>query len=413
MRAKKLLIAILITITSLLNLTDTTAGTVPNECSIPFADRNDEDGNDYTICEQYYVSTDPSSGIEIYEGEFLTSEGTYHRIEYDPELDKWYGVVHVTDYEVVDTGMKQDTWINIAFSRELKELKQIVLEYTSEQECEHIGLFGICIGGMYESEVFHETINNEIEDGAWNENFLINNDNIIEYTSYQSGSLFNPGDYDYSVFLSEIELERQIETVRIISFDFELTDAEIIQLGLDIQDQYAYEVSIIANSNFLTFNDKELALADINDEYNQIPDLEFGMHFSQLCDPTDSSCYMVTPDVSGDEQTLSEALENSPSWLSPIIDNLYSFITLVFAGITAVTIAGIVAYMIIRKGLTEAGKVTMAGSKNFFKGCYQVSTKFYEGLNYILITPLVTGLKSYPKIIIGFIATMLLLFILL
>lgn len=389
---KKLVLMIVLLFNLVTNVSSITAGTVPDICSIPFSERTETDGNDYSICEEYYIQTDPTSGVEVYEGEFVTSEGTYHRIYYDHELDKWFGVTHVTDYEVVDTGLKSATWINLKFSRELASLKQITLEYTSEEECEHFGLFGVCLGGKYLSEVFYEVIENTKTDGAWNENLLLHNDDIIEYTNNQSGSLFNPGDYDYTVFLHKIPLERQIEDVRIVGFDFELTDAELIQLAIDIEDQYAYEVTVIANDPNLNFNEKEEALSNLNDEYNSLPELEFGMRFSQLCDPSDSSCYMVTEDVSGDEKTIDELLNDS-SLIDELLKSIGGIVALIVAGITGMSFIGIFSYIIVREGVSFSLSTFIYGMKKFFTGVYTLASKAAIGINILILTPLKDGIN--------------------
>ena len=340
------------------------ADTVPDECSIPYEDRTDEDENDYSVCDDFIINTNPSEGIEVYEGEFITSEGTYNRISYDSTTEIWQGVVQVIDYEVVDTGVKSATWINLAFSRELKSLQKIVLEYTSEKECEHFGLFGICIGGMYYPETFYETLDNTIVDGAWNENFLLHNDDIIEYTSAQSGNLFNPGEYDYSIFLHEIPLERQIDIIYIVDFVFVLTDAEIIQLGLDIEDQYSYEVSEI-NSNITISNDeKQQQLIALNSEYNEIPDLSFDMVFEQYCPPEDHNCILLTPDVSGEEETIDEVLEEAPDWVQGIVDNLVKVIAALVAGLMGVAAVSVIAYKLFSKGVDVAGNATWYSFKS-------------------------------------------------
>lgn len=357
---KKGIILIVFTLLLPFNISVTAdTSTIPDFCSIPFEDRTLEDGNDYEVCASYHIKIDYVEGAEVYEGEFVTTEGTYTRIEYDHELERWKGVIKITDYEVVDNSLKSATWINLKFSRDLIALHKIELEYTSEQECENFGIFGICIGGIYESELFHEVIINEITDGAFFENFLIHNDDIIEYTSNQSSSLFSPGDYDYTIFLHEIPLERLIENVRFIDLEYTLTDEEVVQLGLDIQDQYAFEVALIKDSSTLTVDEKIEDLQVLNAEYNSLPDLEFGMRFAQYCPEEDSSCIIITEDISGEETTPEEVLENMPIWAQDLIDIIGRVLLYLLSGIFGVSIVGVIGYMIVKKGVEVTGNASI------------------------------------------------------
>lgn len=340
-------------------LVDNTPIEVPSYCSLPNDERTDDDGNDYSQCESPTPLTD-----EVYEGEFVTSEGTYNRIQFSRDTMRWTGVVLITAYDVHDKDFaKTDTWINLQFSRELENLNMIELEYTSEKECENIGIFGWCIGGVYESETFKETIYNKVNDGAWNENLFISNDQIIRTTSNQV-SFGDSTEYDYTIFLKEIPLDKQIDTIKFLQFEFVLTNEEIDQLKIDVQDQYEYEVNQIKNDPESNLTEKNIALEDLNEEYSQMPEIVYDMVFAHACPEDVLNCVIVTEPSN---EQLDPEDDGTPLWAEDIVDTILKGVSIVAAALVGGTMITVIVSMIIRKTVETTGSAVWTTTKGGIK----------------------------------------------
>ncbi|AIO19261.1 hypothetical protein KQ51_01384 [Candidatus Izimaplasma bacterium HR1] len=284
---KKLMILLVaITISLTLGAASTLAASeLPSYCGIPPGERTSEDGNDYTLC----ISSS-TVGDRVYEGEYVTTEGTYHRIEYDETTGKWHGVSYITDINIMyDHLLGGWTRFDIKFSRDLKSLNSILLTYTTQRTC--TTFFGICIPGTVEEadeeRLFYE---NTVDDELWYQEA----DNITYYGNIPLvGERPTDLDYDYSIKL--YGETRDIDTLEILEFEYVLTDAEIDQLQIDIQDQYDYEVTQIETDHGLSLAEKQELLSSLNDEYNAIPEIEYDMVFQEICLETDENCREVLP----------------------------------------------------------------------------------------------------------------------
>jgi hypothetical protein len=344
-------------------------------CSIPLAERSPTDGFDYSLCN---VPTNINDGVEVYEGEFVTSEGTYNRISYNPDTGKWHGVSYITDINVMyDHVLGGWTRFDIKFSRDIEYLDSVYLKYTTQRSC--FSVLGVCMPwSIEEPDEEERTFTNTQDDDAWHQG----QDEITYYGNIPLiGERPTNQEYDYSIKI--YGETRDIDTVMILEYNYILTNEEIIQLALDIQDQYDYEVGVIANDDTLTTTEKNILLNDLNVEYGQIPDLTFGMMFSEECLPTDENCIEVLPVT--DDST-------APSLDDITWDSINDFVYQIIGGAIAI----VVMYFV---GLQAIGA--------FLELAIDIIVKIGKGIAMIIYTliidPIVIGVTAILNFLLSII----------
>jgi hypothetical protein len=388
---RKLISFLLLTAFFLVGTTDnpnvSAAEDTPSYCSIPLDERSESDGFDYTLCT---VQTNIYEGVEVYEGEFVTSEGTYNRISYNAETGKWHGVTVITDINVMqDTVFGDWTRFDIKFSRDIEYLDSVEIKWTTQRDCTTV--LGVCLPWTVEEPAELQRIfYNTEDDEAWYQG----DDNISYYGDIPLiGERDISLEYDYSIKV--YNESRPVDTVMILEYVYILTDEEIIQLALDIQDQYDYEVGIIASDNTLTVTEKNLLLQDLNLEYGQIPELEFGMTFREECFDTDENCIEVLPPT--DESTAPLPDEVLDDWFEEWGGSLLEKVAqLIIYTISILLGGGFVAYLVYRfalKGLEGTGYVlwetTKLGAKSGSYWGNQLGNGFISFFKYLFL-----GLKA-------------------
>ncbi len=310
---------------------------------------------------------------EVYDGEYVTDEGTYKRISYDSVTEKWYGVVEITDkrseyYEI--GGYKYNT-IYVNFSRDLERLEYLSFIYTTEAVCnKNFGDYlvfwadscsnGLDIGELVSTEVYEIFVEQDL-----------GNEDIAGYIA-PNEAVYN-SDYAWKIPLWET---RPIDVIVIIEIGFVLTDAEMVQLGLDIQSQFEYEAHQISINNEFNTTRKALELEELKNEYEAIPELNFGMYFAEICPVGDESCIIIAEDSSHEvdgsaeyQDSLLAGLDDVWEW--PTFDGfgdwLWAVVKAVGLAVIGAFSAVVVGYMVAKKLIEFLTKGSVKVTTGFFK----------------------------------------------
>ena len=310
---------------------------------------------------------DPDNPIlnpPVYDYEYATTNSDYNRI-YKDSQGLWYGVIEITDSMVTVWNCSYNKCTNnaiyLSFSRDLEELVSIKFDYTLKTYCDGFPLLGLCIGTKIESEEGSEEVFNKYTDGSFME-FITNNDGIvnIDYT-----------DYDYRIITEE---SNEIYTVEIIKFTYILTEAEIIDLRLDIQEQYDEELAIIVDNDILTPDEVTEQIEILEDEYSEY-EIDFGEEMTSEC--VGDGCFV-------------ESVTDESSWLDGFWEKLFEVliqVAIVAGGfIASGTIIIMIGYLLLNKAVKLSGQATI-GSLKMMKdsGVYWGETTA-KGIGYFFST---------------------------
>lgn len=349
------------------NLTVSAAEDTPSYCSIPLAERSDDDGYDYDVC---------SSFVESNNDEFVR--------RYYKEDGIWYGIIEV-DASSLNTGWvgwgRYVNVVGVRFTRDTSSLKEIEIDYTvADDSCSGwLTLLG-CIGGTIDPYSDTEVIFNESDNGTLLE-FLSNDDivtavdgNTMEYYIYIYGDKF-----------ASVDIVRYIVT---------LTPEEIDAITIDIQEQYDDEVEYILGDEHLNYTEKQLALDNLNTEYGEFV-IEYDEDIEVLC--------IDNPNCHAEDETVYPELDPE-AWMEDWGNDLLATVGKVIAAVIGVLFAGgFLAYLVYRfalKGFEGTGHVlwytTKQGAKSGSYWGNQLGNGFVSFFKYLFlgIKAIATSIKA-------------------
>ncbi len=348
----------------------------PDYCNEPI---DNTSNNDYSLCTD--TSTDTSSTTETIEEEpefcaddfvgplseseiiacttyalahdyvdylSLADQTEYSRIEKIEGI--WYGVIDVSDIYVQSAYVSIDYYLSsvgISFTRDTQDLKQIEIDYTTVQDsCTGVVAFNTwCIGSTADSYSDTLIINNTSNEDNW--------------LSFLQGDYIHVGDeFDYMLLIDGPE----IESVTVVKFTYVLTDLEVDDLRLDIQEQYEIEKQIIFDNPLLTDDQKLLQIVALMEEY-----LEYGIDYDEeltsICIGDQCTAYNenTTEDLPGIDPT--NPFADMPDWVGSIAAQILKGVGIIIGAMAGVAFSGIIAYIMIRKALGVTGSAAIGTTK--------------------------------------------------
>jgi hypothetical protein len=332
-----------------------------------------------------FTSTNVSASTNVhYDYTKYAENSEYERIEKISGI--WYGVIEVTASEVTwldDAGFAYGGFntILIKYSRELENLNEITIKYTTKDYCFGPEVVGICIGTTTESYTETETIYNKQDDGSF-----------LEYLTLDKITTTANANYDYAIFIKG----EPIDIVEIISFKYVLTDAEIDLLRLDIQEQYEQELNLILNNAVLTDEERSDLINQLNQEYAAYQ-IDYGEEMESYC--VGDGC-------------IAEAEDDTPAWAKALADKALKAITYVFGILLGGAALAMIISNLTGRIVDTATDMTTSVAKSAIKAGAWWGTQFANGILFIL-KPLLKGLTRYPILTVIILSIAALLFILL
>ncbi len=248
--------------------------TEPYYCSIDYSEELTSD--QIEICELY----DSGETSVNYDYSYAVENSQYDRIEKDPITGIWSGVIFVDvsnifNIDLLNTGLpfqithNYSYFVEFAFTRETIQLYEITLDYEVPGYCPAINCwFTSNIPAVSDRKVLIYDENSIGLDEAKNIDEVFGDGSITK-------SIDN--DYDYVLKLDVFTRKDLDIHVDLISFWYVLTDDEVIDLRLDIQAQYENEVEFISRNPLISFDEKKVLFALVEQEY-----LEYTIDFGEL-----------------------------------------------------------------------------------------------------------------------------------
>lgn len=316
----------------------------------------------------------------------LADLSEYTRIEKIEGI--WYGVIDVTDLNVSSAWYGIDAYmsvIGITFTRDTQNLQQIVIDYvTVDNSCTGIVAFDKwCLGSTADS--YEDTI-------------ILNNEyNTSDFLDFLRGDEIIVGndDYDYYLYIDGPE----VASVTVVQFTYILADQEVIDLRLDIQEQYEMEKQIILNNPILTDEEKLIQIVALIEEYKEYQ-IDFNDEITSIC--IGEQCTAIN------ENPISDSLEDI-NWLDGAIDDIisaiFSFLILMGSAIAGIGFVAVIAYLLVVKATKTTGNVTLGFGKASAKSGMFWGNKVGTGI-LLFFTTIWEGIKALP-----WWATLVLLFI--
>ncbi|KFZ27058.1 MAG: hypothetical protein KQ78_00833 [Candidatus Izimaplasma bacterium HR2] len=294
-------------------------------------------------CVTYYLAYPPSSDTLS-----LADQSQYTRIE---KIDGiWYGVIDVSDIHVESSYVAKDYYVSsvgISFTRDTQDLKQIELDYTTVQNsCTGYLIFdNYCMGSREDS--YSDTL------------VISNTSNEDNWLSLLQGDYIHVGDeYDYMLLLTGPEME----SVTVVKFTYVLTDLEVDDLRLDIQEQYEIEKAIILNNPLLTDDEKFLLVIALMEEYLEY-EIDYGEELTSIC--IGDQCTAINEDTTGDLPGFdpTDPFANMPDWASGALEATIKIIISVVAALFSGVFITVIAWFIAKKVLETTGSVAIGTTK--------------------------------------------------
>ena len=289
---------------------------------------------------------------------YAINNSDYDRI-YQDDQGKWHGVISVTETHLFTVNNDSPLvsldftsymyFVEIAFSRETKQLYEIQLSFTREAYCSYRVFF--CVSSEPE---FSERKTYSYDEAS-----------IGLEESKDIGEVFGDGsitrsidpNYDWVIDLHHTTTKDIDATVEVIDFYYILTDAEIIDLKLDIQEQFDEELSIIISNPILSPDERDQQIAQLQDEYADYEDsLDFDVLMYSDCV---GDCYDEHEGTSIEDigEDITDLINDSSSipqgWKSLIIEAL-KIIGKVLAGIFSAAGLAYAIYYLTKKGIATS-----------------------------------------------------------
>lgn len=299
--------------------------------------------------------------------------GYAERSDYD-RIEKvdgvWYGVLTIDDYVLlppVSGPMFARNEIYLRFTREVDAVIDITYEYKQKDKCLGVYILGTCIGVKTTYEYETEQVFNKFEDGSLRELLALTQDNIQklddDFTLYM-----NNEHYD---FLIKTETSQPIGDIKIIQFTLVLTDEEVSQLRLDIQDQYEQEYREIINNSFLTSTEKQSLINSLNAEYSEY-EIDFGEEMNVPC--VGDECEYTVPE----EETLLDRLIRE--FLENLDGRLANYAKYFVIAVIATIIASLTAYQLAKSLFESAVKAAANGVMHIIEAIMKAIWFYIEAL---------------------------------
>jgi len=364
---------------------DTSSSDLPSYCDLPEGERSATDGNDYTVCDSV---EDPPSYIDTRD---------YKKIYKKDGI--WYGVIDIEKRNIfaveegelpgviVQVGKTQHYALEFAFTRDTKYLKSIDISFTRAAYCP-VAMDFLCrwFGGTVE-EYNSGVITYEYDDSS----VPLGEAKSIE-EAFGDGTITLSADpeFDYVINLEHTTTNEEpvhIE-LNILQFTYVLTDLEVDDVNDDIQAQYDLEVQAILHDDSLNITTKQLALDQLNIEYDEY-NITYNEEITSLC-LNDELC-----SVEAFEEN-EENVEEVPSWVQDIIDKILKGSAIIIAAVGGISIVGVIAYMFVRKALETTGTVAWITTKGTVYSGAWIGKRIALGILEIL-KPIGVGFKALGK----------------
>ncbi len=327
-------------------------------------------------------TTDDSEGE--YEYDPLIIDSDYDRIYKEDGL--WYGVIEVENRRIfnVDSVLSSPVafsadihlyhyFVEFSFSRDTEYLKEIIIYYEIDGYCPYL----MCLWGG-EVEDYSETVTLTYDPNS----ISLEEAKTIKEVFGEGAITFSiDPDYDYVLNLNHTTSKDVDSFVEIIQFTYVLTDYETTDLRLDIQDQYEQELAIIVNNEFLTIDEMEQQILDLQEEYAEF-DVVFGEEITSPC--IGDSC-TIDYDGEDDENAVIDFLENA-------LEGFIELIKTIVIGAIALIASGLIA-IALAKALLDLSveliiKAIKEGTKRFFELVIYFSKHIKQSLYFFISTVL-------------------------
>lgn len=377
MRKLHLLFIIVITTFLLGNTSDVMLN--PDYCSIPTFERSATDGNDYILCDDSVIGeNDTPSYLDTRDyREIYKKDGV------------WYGVLDVTTSAletITISGTGTVNYFYIDFDRDTQLLTQIDVEYTTKDTCKYPGLSIDMFGCFLGLEIPGETKTIQIYNKTLDDFFTTALESGFTDWSYKPiypyhDSLTVIGDFDYTIEIRDVE----ISSIDVLSFLYVLENYEVDQVNEDIQTQFDNEVQAIMHDDSLNITEKQLAYDQLKIEYSEYT-LTYDEEIYQLC-VDDPECHIDNIDPSDPTEP------DRPLWVEDIIETVIQGVGIIVASIVGTSLLGMIAYMIVRKGITITGEVSWTTIKGGVKSGTWIGSRIGYGVLAILEV-IWNGIKS-------------------
>lgn len=262
-----------------------------------------------------YVRGSTDDGDNNTDYEYAVENSDYDRIVIIDGI--WYGIINVSDTWVAPRISGADyTEFYIQFTRDLSELKSLTYDYILEDYCTGLEIGNICVlGDKVSGETGTEQVFNKYVDGSFRE-ALTTKDNIgsirindVEDLNSRHNMSFDVDNHDFYYIRSTFPDE--IKEVTILSFEFRLTVAEIVDLKLDIQTQFNNEAEAIIDNPLYTQAQKEDLISALLIEYDAYQNIDTDTVFESFC--IGEQC-TAENDNSTPTVTIDDILENGTLW---------------------------------------------------------------------------------------------------
>lgn len=297
---------------------------------------------------------------------YAVDNSDYDRI-YKDASGTWHGVIEVLDTLLIyEPGAYAggENWFYVEFSRDTKELVSITYEYETIKYCSSFMLFKSCAFDKWvDSYTDTEEVFNEYKDGS-----------LMDYFGNESIYSSSLEDYDYRIVADNKD---QFESINIVSFYYVLTDAEVIDLRLDIQQQYDDERNIIVENPLLSNDEKLQRIEQLNEEYE-----DYTVEFDEVL-PSDcvGACSAVNEDPFG--------AELDPFW-NKTWPGVQTWILRVLGAIIGIVLGGVLIYAIglyISKLIVASGVgLTKSGTNTILNVGGYYGNKLFEGTAFFFKT---------------------------
>lgn len=301
-------------------------------------------------------------GTDSYD--YAVTNSDYDRIE---KIDGiWYGIINVTETWIGPrtTGQNFNTFY-LQFTRDLQELVSVSYDYVLSDYCSGYELFGACLTGeVVNNETGSIIAYNKYEDGSFLDR-LTTSDEIGTSTNVDVemvNSTFGKN-FDTSIdtfYFIRTPFNEELKSVTVVEFSYILTEQELIDLRLDIQEQFDNEAETILENDLLTQEEQDLLMQDLIAQYEQY-EIDTDEVLTSTCEG--DQCTDVNEDAT-DSQTLDDIIANS------IIQKIQNFIikfSLAVAGIIGIGIAAYLTAIYITKSAFKTTGFIGLGSLKIIK----------------------------------------------
>ncbi len=287
----------------------------------------------------------------------LADNSGYTRIEKINGV--WYGVINITStkLEWINDSRGRGNRLYVDFDRDTQELVYVNLKGIAIPYCTGIEWMSKCWTGeiITDREISVEIYNNYESDTLRD---FFGMDTIITIDSNDPYY----GIYDYMIHVRTdviyTGVDLQLKSVTILEYTYILTEQEIIDLRLDLQEQYEEEREIIVSNPITTNEEKDIQLADLHDEYVEF-EIDFDEEITSIC--IGEHCTAINTESEDD-------LVEGDEWLSLLEGKIQDWILKTAIIITGMFLSGtliyITVYIFINKVINATGTIAFGGLKS-------------------------------------------------